>query len=292
MKRVGGLFVLALLVSAVPADAQRGAGPPTATPVSGRPLLIETQNPGARTEQGIEQSYAKLIREAKNNRQEMEDQIRNLESSIEKLKQSARKIELVLQKLQELLPRIVGAVGSDPFGGKGRPASTGPRDAFEALLKAELARAGMNMSAEELRKLADEITKGGQGAMGVALQIVISIAQTSASRSLPGRDAGPGFPKVAPADLSAATPMRGSGAASYFASRFSKQAGDRLAETNAAISSAKQAIKSRKDQIAGLDKQIEKLQQDRDKAIADLRAQGQRALANALKSPTPTPRAP
>ena len=292
MKPVGALLVAAFLAVAATAAAQRESVPPPRTPVTGLALHSDAQTSYVRMEQNIEQQYGKLIQEAKNNKQELEDQIKSLQNQILKLKEAAKKIQLVMQKLQELLPKIMGAVGSDPSGGKGRTTSNGQRDAFEALLKAELARAGMNKSAEELRKLAGEITKGGQGALGLALQIAISIADADAGK-IPAR---PDFPKVTREDVSNAAPLRGSAAAAFFSSRFSIQAQERLAEISKAIDSAMAGIQSRKGQIAALEKEIDKLRKEQEKALADLRAQKLKALetatkareASVLRTPTPT----
>jgi septal ring factor EnvC (AmiA/AmiB activator) len=292
MKPVGALLVAAFLAVAATAAAQRESVPPPPTPVQGQALLSDVQTSYARMEQNIEQQYAKLIQEAKNNKQKLEDQIKSLQNQITKLKETAKKIQLVMQKLQELLPKVVGAVGSDPHGGKGRTTSAGQRDSLEALLRVELARAGRNMSPEELRKLADEITKGGQGAMGLALQIVISIAGADRDNT-PAR---PDFPKVTGEDVSNAAPLRGPAAAAFFSGRFSKQAQERLAEIDKAIDSALAGIQSRKEQIAALENEIEKLRKDKEKALADLRAQRLKALETATKArdaslvrtPTPT----
>ena len=292
MKPVGALLVAAFLAVAATAAAQRESVPPPRTPVTGLALHSDAQTSYVRMEQNIEQQYAKLIQEAKNDKQKLEDQIKSLQNQITKLKETAKKIQLVMQKLQELLPKVVGAVGSDPHGGRGRTTSAGQRDSLEALLRVELARAGRNMSPEELRKLVDEITKGGQGAMGLALQIVISIAETGAAVVPATGD----FPKVTREDVSNAATLRGPAAAAFFSGRFGKQAQERLAEIDKSIDSARAGIKSRKEQIAALENEIEKLRKDKEKALADLRAQRLKALETATKArdaglvrtPTPT----
>lgn len=81
-----------------------------------------------------------------------------------------------------------------------------------------------------------------------------------------------------------------------------RQAEDRVRAINKSIELSKAKIKSLREQIAALDKQIEKLQQEKEKALADLRKQKEKALADAkraqaerlihLPTPTPAPKKP
>ncbi|MGA7992055.1 MAG: hypothetical protein WCC53_11520 [Thermoanaerobaculia bacterium] len=272
-------------------------------------MLTDVSSSYAQMEKNLELMYAKLIQEAKGRKSALEDQIKNIDQQIGKLKQAARKIELLAQKIEELLPKIVGAVGKDPGTGKRRTPSTTERDQFAAMLAAELAKAGIDMPADQLQKTAAAIGKGGQGAMAMAVYLTTRIAEASADKSVSGAAAktatgrSPGapsavlqspagrqdFPSVSQGDVASAAQMPASAAASYFANRFSGQAADGLAATDKAIGSEQQKKKALLDQIAALEKEIAKLEQDRQKALADLQKQRAQA-AKTLPMATPTPK--
>jgi peptidoglycan hydrolase CwlO-like protein len=133
-------------------DSQPGQG--VAGSATSQSVLSDVANAYDQMEKNIELQFAKLILEAKSNKEAVEDKIKSIEAAIEKLKQEVKKLELLLQKLEELLPKIMAALGSDPGAGKGRAPST-------ARLGAELGKAGINLSADELRSLADAIGQGG-----------------------------------------------------------------------------------------------------------------------------------
>jgi hypothetical protein len=133
-------------------DSQPGQG--VAGSATSQSVLSDVANAYDSMERNLELMYAKLMKEAKGNKDAIEDQIKNIDQQIEKLKQEVKKLELLLQKLEELLPKIMAALGSDPGVGKGRAPST-------ARLGAELGKAGINLSADELRSLADAIGQGG-----------------------------------------------------------------------------------------------------------------------------------
>ncbi|MCM3877016.1 MAG: hypothetical protein NEA02_11430 [Thermoanaerobaculia bacterium] len=280
-----------------------GQAPIATDPVGSRPadtaaaqaMLSDVVNAYDQMEKNVELQFAKLTHDAKGSKDALEEEIKALGSQILKLEQAAKKIEAVAQKMQELLPKIMAAVGSDPGAALRRAPSTAKESAFEALLKTELAKAGVSLSTKEIQSIAEAITKGGQAAMSAALQIVITIAEAGVGKS-------PDFPKVLPADLSAAAQLPGAAAASFLSKRFSEQASQKIAETNQAIKTAQSQIKALKEQIKEIDRQIAKLEEDKQKALAETRKQKEKALEDALKArdsrvirlrtPTPTPKRP
>jgi predicted nucleic acid-binding Zn-ribbon protein len=302
------VFALAgFVLSAAPGAAQRDVARPALTPTAGGQLVLaDVSSSFDRMEKNIELQYAKLKQEAKNNQDALQDKIKEIDKAIERLKQVAKRIELLSQKIQELLPRIVGAVGSDSGAGIGRTPSTTERDRFAAMLAVELAKAGIGMSADQLQKTAEAIGRGGQGAMALAVYLTTEIAEANADKSVSGaatksaRGGSAGapsaalqslaarqdFPRVSQGDVASAAQLPGSAAASYFANRFSGQAAERLAATNKAIDSEQQKKKALVNQVAALEKEIAKLEQDRQKALADLRSQRMKAVRT---SPTATP---
>ena len=212
--------------------------------------------------------FAALPAETKSNKDALEEQIKNDVTQIELLKQAAKKTQLVAQKIQELLPEILGFVGSDPAGGNGRTPSK-RRDELAGLLAADLAGAGVNRSAGEIKKVAEAIVKGGQGAMDAAVQVVTLIAESSAGQV----PTAPDFPKVTPGDLSNAARLSDAAAADFFSRLLGEQAAQRIAATNKAIDMAEAEIKSLKKQVAELDRDAH-------------------TLVPVVSNQTPTPRKP
>jgi hypothetical protein len=203
-------------------------------------------------EKNLEQQFGKLTQQAKSSITALEDKIRDLESQIQTLKQAATKIDLLAQKIQELLPKIMAAVGTDPGGALRRTPST-KEDQLAAQLRAELAGLGAGASSDQVSKIVDALAKGGSGGMALATQIVTRIAEAR-SKQIDGQ-----------------------------------------------INSAAAAIKPQVDQVSALEKQLAKLDQDKARALADLRTQRGKALADAAKAqdarlaiPTsiPTPKKP
>ncbi len=58
-------------------------------------------------ERGIDQKYAKLMQQAKLEKESLEDQVKELDRQINELKQALQKIQIILKKLEELLPKIL-----------------------------------------------------------------------------------------------------------------------------------------------------------------------------------------
>lgn len=295
MRSIPAFTLVGFVLSAAPAAAQRELAPPALTPAAGGPaLLADVSISFDQMEKNIEQQYAKLIRKEKDQKSALEDTIKDLDRQIQAVKEQIKKIQLVAQRIQELLPKILSAVGSDSGGVFGGAFSEAKRAQLEALLAAELSKAGVSLSAKEIQGIAAAITKGGQGGMSTALQIVITIAEAGAARS-------PDFPKVVAAEVSSAASLPGASAAAFFSSRFSDQASRRIQDFNRAIDSANAEKKTLKERIAALDKQIAKLEEDKAKALAELRKQKEKAIVAAkaidtrivrLPTPTPTPKRP
>ncbi|MEO8054376.1 MAG: hypothetical protein ABI768_04440 [Acidobacteriota bacterium] len=123
-------------------------------------------------------------------------------------------------------------------------------------------------------------------------------ALLAAERAKAGLPETPGFPNLTPADLSTASSLKGSNAAAFLSNRIAQQASQKLAEIDKAIEAKRKEIASLKAQIVELDKQLAKLEADKQKAIADLKTKKEKALAEAAKAqdarliriPTPTPK--
>jgi septal ring factor EnvC (AmiA/AmiB activator) len=326
MRSIRALALVASFLAGVPAAAQPGLPLAVTTAGGQAAMLADVEKTFDQLEKNVDLEYAKLTQEVKKNIDALNAKIKEHEKKIEELKRTAEKIQIIEQKLGELLPKVVGAVGSDPDVGRRTAPSTGRRDQLAAQLASELAKAGMNLPADELHRISDAIGRGGQGGMAVALYLVISIAQTSAAEALRERGRGPSvgslaaalapaspnaptasavtawaalqsllatrdFPVMTQGDLFTGAAL-GPAAAPYFANLFHAQALDRLAATSAAIDAQKKAIKEVRQQILALETEIEKLQKNREKALAELREKKKQALAQALMAPTTAPKNP
>lgn len=245
----GPVFAFIGFFLAAPAAAQKAVARPALTPVAvSSNVRSDTSASFDQMEKSIEQEYAKLVQDAKTQKSDLEDKIKEIDRQIAALKEHAKKLDQVARKMDELLPKIMAGLGGDT-GGRGRTPSPPKRDQFAAHLKAELAALGVGVSPDQLSKIMDALGKGGSGGMALAMQIVTQIADARA-----------------------------------------KQLDDQIA-------SAAVARQAQKAQIAALEKQIAKLEADKQKAIAELRKQKEKALADAQKAqdsrllrlPTPTP---
>jgi predicted nucleic acid-binding Zn-ribbon protein len=139
-----------------------------------------------RMEQAIDVEFAKLIRDCKNNIEDLEQKIKDMTKKIDELKALAVKIEKVAAKMEELLPKIIGMVGSDPpkFFCPEANQFTDREKAFADMLAKELKAAGVELEPQQLQSLVECMTRGGQGAMAVAMYISMSIAEGQADAEM------------------------------------------------------------------------------------------------------------
>src|SRR5258706_14458887 len=102
--RRSALLLAGFLLAAPAHAAQPGTPTPTTRKLSVPPIVADSQPASQATltdiakaydsmEQSIEVMFAKLIQEAKGNKDALEDQIQNIDAQIEKLKQTAQKIQ-------------------------------------------------------------------------------------------------------------------------------------------------------------------------------------------------------
>jgi polyhydroxyalkanoate synthesis regulator phasin len=154
LQRIALGLSLILLAGSAPAAAQSDVVGPAVTPGQRR---VDPK------EQSIAQQYAKLIQDVKTSKAALEDEIEELERRIEALKKQASRVELIAQKTQQVLPKILAAV--EPGSGGGRAAAPAARlEDLGALLGAELSKAGVETSPDELRWVVEAIGRGGPGA--------------------------------------------------------------------------------------------------------------------------------
>jgi transposase len=153
---------LVLLATPAPAVSQPRVGGPTVAPAQG---AVPSGTPLATTEQSIAQEYAKLIQEAMTQQAALRGQIEALDEKIEALKQQASRIQLIAQKTEQVLPKILSALGRDSGGKEPASAVRQARDPG-AVIAGELAKVGVTASAGELRWLVEAIGHGGPGAGG------------------------------------------------------------------------------------------------------------------------------
>lgn len=106
-------------------------------------------------------AQTKPTQEAKGKRDALEDEIKSIDGQIEKLKQAADKLARIGQKIEELMPRLLAALGSDENARRMPTPSTAKSGAFAAVLENELPKSGLRMSGDEIRKISDAIAKGG-----------------------------------------------------------------------------------------------------------------------------------
>jgi septal ring factor EnvC (AmiA/AmiB activator) len=96
-------------------------------------------------------------------------------------------------------------------------------------------------------------------------QIAALLASERAKAGLP---ATPGFPNLTPADLSTASSLKGSNAAAFLSNRINQQASSKIAGIDGAIAAKRKEIAALKTQVAEREKQLAKIEADRQKAIA------------------------
>jgi hypothetical protein len=186
MKRASPSFFMRFLALAfllrLPAAAQHEVARPASTPAAGASsTLSDISSSYARMEANIEQEYAKLEKQAKDDIDALENKIKEIDRQIASLKERARKVSQVAAKMDELLPKFMAALGRNAGGGTGRAASS-RRDQVAAQVGTELAQLGVAVSPDQLTKIMDGLEKGGSAGMAQALSICTAIAEAESKR--------------------------------------------------------------------------------------------------------------
>ena len=231
-----------------------GAGPVKAATTQA--LLQDVASSYDQMERNIELQFAKLMQEAKGQKQALEDKIKEIDRQIAALKEQARKIEQVAQKLEELLPRILAAVGSDSGGMRRTPSAKG--DQLAALLASERAKAGL------------PATPGFPNLTPADLSTASSLKGSNGAAFLSSRIAQQASEKIAEIDKA-------------------------IEAKKKEIASLKAQIAELDKQLAKLEadkqKAIAELRKQKEKAIAEAtKAQDSRLIR--IPTPTPTPKRP
>jgi septal ring factor EnvC (AmiA/AmiB activator) len=303
MKNSLSLVWLALVAGSAVASAA-----PSPTPVRAVAPIRASTAPvvglPAADQDSIDVEFAKLEKQARDEKEKLQDQIKAIEKQLEVLKSQIKKIDLITDKIAELLPVIVEQVGSKTGDGSA---------SLAALLGQELAKAGVSVSPQKVQELAAAMTKGGQGSMAVALHVVMAIAEASADLALGGRSslhAAP-FPNLRADGASAArlkaflagldcfsslgsavdlaTALPSPQAAAFWGQRATKAAQDCMQAAASKIDGKKVEIKELRDAIKKIEKQIEELEKAHQKATPDLAKKKLEEQMRMQKSPTPKP---
>jgi hypothetical protein len=133
----------------------------------------------------INAQFEKLKKECKNDIQALNDKIKELGDKAKKLEEMADKLQKIADKMEKLVPELLMNVGADPgtrqmcqgeykndFG------SQADKAVFE-ILNRELKEAGIPIDAKKLEDIANAITKGGQGAMALAMMVLFAVVELS-----------------------------------------------------------------------------------------------------------------
>lgn len=129
----------------------------------------------AQMEASIEQQFAKLKKQVKDDIDALEAKIKEIGRQVAALKEQAKQIEQVAKKMEQVLPNLVAQVGRDP--GAGRTRTPSANDPLAARLKAELASAGLPLTPDEAQEVVNALRKGGSAGIALATQIIASIAE-------------------------------------------------------------------------------------------------------------------
>lgn len=133
----------------------------------------------------INAQFEKLKKECKNDIQALNDKIKELGDKADKLEEMAKKLQKIADKMETLIPELLQHVGEDPgtrnmcqgeykndFG------SQADKAVFD-ILQRELKAAGIPIDATKLEDIANAITKGGQGAMALAMVVLFAVVEIS-----------------------------------------------------------------------------------------------------------------
>ncbi len=150
-------------------------------------MLDDVSNAYNQMEMSVEFMYNRLIQEAKSNKAELEDQIKNIDKQIELLKEQGKKLDIIMAKVTELMPKFMQLVGSDEGVkqcGQYKNDFNQQEQQFADFLAKELKAIGIDLDPAKLQSLVEGMSKGGQAGMALAMMLVFAIAEASADISI------------------------------------------------------------------------------------------------------------
>ncbi|MCC6808295.1 MAG: hypothetical protein IT381_12805 [Deltaproteobacteria bacterium] len=167
-----------------PLSIDAAGGPGKADPSTAQGLLLDMASGYDQMSQHLNMMFQRVMQDARGRKEELEHQIGEIENRIKVCRETIDKLTHLLEKITQLMPKIMEMVGAE-----NKENAEQMKARLEALIADELKKAGIDMPKEQVKNIVDGIASGDNAATGLAIYMVLTIAQAGAGTAADKQDA-------------------------------------------------------------------------------------------------------